>query len=227
MVSSQHLVRQALLHSRPKVWPVDLPKLCQSAIDKYLDEEAAVLKSTAGKKYDPERAHGHMRASIQTYLAGIVHMESNVDYQELLAGAQASLEVSNTASNTYVAPDKDPFCLDPIYRELSSMPFGPNETRLPDETVLFAIATLASKLLACCVPCTCCASLALMDGKIYTPAQDAKDYISKYTHMKVGVIILSFAVVGLGVYAFLKHREAKATRGKYAVYEDACTGNAS
>ncbi|RLO04967.1 hypothetical protein DYB28_012226 [Aphanomyces astaci] len=83
------------------------------------------------------------------------------------------------------------------------------------------------KLLACCVPCTCCASLALMDGKIHTPAQDAKDYISKYTHMKVGVIILSFAVVGLGVYAFLKHREAKATRGKYAVYEDACTGNAS
>ncbi|KAF0712313.1 hypothetical protein AaE_012058, partial [Aphanomyces astaci] len=87
-----------------------------------------------------------MRASFQTYLAGTVHMESNVDYQELLAGARASLEESNTASNTYVAPDKDPFCLDPIYRELSSMPFGPNETRLPDETVLFVIATLASVL---------------------------------------------------------------------------------
>ncbi|RLN75029.1 hypothetical protein DYB28_007079 [Aphanomyces astaci] len=108
MVSSQHLVRQALLHSRPKVWPVDLPKLSQPAIDKYLDEEAAFLKSTAGKKYDPERAHDHMRASFQTYLAGTVHMETNIDYQELLAGAQASLEVSNTASNTYVAPDKDP-----------------------------------------------------------------------------------------------------------------------
>ncbi|RHZ23332.1 hypothetical protein DYB37_006064 [Aphanomyces astaci] len=86
-----------------------------------------------------------------------------------------------------------------------------------------------------------------MDGKILNPAQDAKDYKSKYTdmkvykskytdmkvykskytQMKVGVIVLSFAVVGLGVYAFLKHREAKATRGKYAVYEDACTGNAS
>ncbi|RHY68197.1 hypothetical protein DYB34_006463 [Aphanomyces astaci] len=76
-----------------------------------------------------------------------------------------------------------------------------------------------------------------MDGKIHNPAQDAKDYKSKYTdmkvykskytQMKVGVIVLSFAVVGLGVYAFLKHREAKATRGKYAVYEDACMGNAS
>ncbi|RHY42341.1 hypothetical protein DYB38_012463 [Aphanomyces astaci] len=146
MVSSQHLVRQALLHSRPKVWPVELPKLSQPAIDKYLDEEASFLKSTAGKKYDPERTHDHMRASFQTYLAGTVHMESNVDYQELLAGARASLEESNTASNTYVAPDKDTFCLDPIYRELSSMPFGPNETRLPDETVLFVIATLASVL---------------------------------------------------------------------------------
>ncbi|ETV69087.1 hypothetical protein H257_15057 [Aphanomyces astaci] len=76
-----------------------------------------------------------------------------------------------------------------------------------------------------------------MDDKIHNPAQDAKDYKSKYTdvkvykskytQMKVGVIVLSFAVVGLGVYAFLKHREAKATRGKYAVYEDACTSNAS
>ncbi|RHZ08481.1 hypothetical protein DYB37_009047 [Aphanomyces astaci] len=146
MVSSQHLVRQALLHSRPTVWPVELPKLSQPAIEKYLDAEAAFLKSTAGKKYDPERAHDHMRASFQAYLAGTVHMESNVGYQELLAGARASLEESNTASNTYVAPDKDPFCLDPIYRELSSMPFGPNETRLPDETVLFVIATLASVL---------------------------------------------------------------------------------
>ncbi|RQM13120.1 hypothetical protein B5M09_013961, partial [Aphanomyces astaci] len=146
MVSSQHLARQALLHSRPKVWPVELPKLSQSAIDKYLDEEASFLKSTAGKKYDPERTHDHMRASFQTYLAGTVHMESNVDYQELLAGAREILEESNTASNTYVAPDKDPFCLDPIYRELSSMPFGPNETRLPAETVLFVIATLASVL---------------------------------------------------------------------------------
>ncbi|ETV67913.1 hypothetical protein H257_16036 [Aphanomyces astaci] len=82
----------------------------------------------------------------ETYLAGTVHMESNVDYQELLAGARASLEESNTASNTYVAPDKDTFCLDPIYRELSSMPFGPNETRLPDETVLYVIATFASVL---------------------------------------------------------------------------------
>ncbi|RQM30610.1 hypothetical protein B5M09_013398, partial [Aphanomyces astaci] len=146
MVSSQHLVRQALLHSRPKVWPVELPKLSQSAIDKYLDEEAVFLKSTAGKKYDPERAHDHMRSSFQAYLEGTVHMESNVDYQELLAGARANLEESNTASNTYGAPDKDTFCLDPIYRELSSMPFGPNETRLPDETVLFVIAALASVL---------------------------------------------------------------------------------
>ncbi|ETV64516.1 hypothetical protein H257_18609 [Aphanomyces astaci] len=73
-------------------------------------------------------------------------MESNVGYQELLAGARASLEESNTASNTYVAPDKDPFCLDPIYLELSSMQFAPNETHLPDETVLFFIATLASVL---------------------------------------------------------------------------------
>ncbi|ETV64102.1 hypothetical protein H257_18963 [Aphanomyces astaci] len=146
MVSSQHLVRQALFHSRPTVWPVELPKLSHSAIDKYLNEEASFLKSTAGKEYDPERAHDHMRSSFQAYLAGTVHMESNVDYQELLAGARANLEESNTASNTYVAPDKDPFCLDPIYRELSSMPFGPNETRLPDETVLFVIATLASVL---------------------------------------------------------------------------------
>ncbi|ETV63686.1 hypothetical protein H257_19382, partial [Aphanomyces astaci] len=146
MVSSQHLVRQALLHSRPKVWPVELPKLSQSAIDKYLDEEAVFLKSTAGKKYDPERAHDHIRSSFQAYLEGTVHMESNVDYQELLAGARANLEESNTASNTYGAPDKDTFCLDPIYRELSSMPFGPNETRLPDETVLFVIAALASVL---------------------------------------------------------------------------------
>ncbi|ETV69088.1 hypothetical protein H257_15058 [Aphanomyces astaci] len=135
MVSSQHLIRQALLNSRPKVWSVELPNLSQSGIDKYLDEEASFLKSTAGKKYDPERAHDHMRSSFQAYLAGTVHMESNVDYQELVAGARANLEESNTASNTYVAPDKDPFCLDPIYCELSSMPFGPNETRLPDETV--------------------------------------------------------------------------------------------
>ncbi|ETV70165.1 hypothetical protein H257_14330 [Aphanomyces astaci] len=85
MVSSQHLVRQALLHSRPKVWPVELPKLSQSAIDKYLDEETSLLKSTAGKKNDPERAHDHMRSSFQAYLEGTVHMESNVDYQELLA----------------------------------------------------------------------------------------------------------------------------------------------
>ncbi|ETV85619.1 hypothetical protein H257_02238 [Aphanomyces astaci] len=92
MVSSQHLVRQALLHSRPKVWHVELPKLSQPAIDKYLDEEASFLKSTAGKKYDPERTHDHMRASFQTYLAGTVHMESNVDYQEFLPGARASLE---------------------------------------------------------------------------------------------------------------------------------------
>ncbi|RHZ00970.1 hypothetical protein DYB26_013026 [Aphanomyces astaci] len=51
-----------------------------------------------------------------------------------------------------------------------------------------------------------------MDGKIHTPAQDAKDY--------------NLTVVGLGLNALLKHSEAKATRGKYAVYEDACTGSA-
>ncbi|ETV78976.1 hypothetical protein H257_07760 [Aphanomyces astaci] len=52
-----------------------------------------------------------------------------------------------------------------------------------------------------------------MDGKLHTPAQGAKDY--------------NFTVVGLGLNALLKHSKAKATRGKYAVYEDACTGNAS
>ncbi|RQM27526.1 hypothetical protein B5M09_007642 [Aphanomyces astaci] len=54
-----------------------------------------------------------------------------------------------------------------------------------------------------------------MHGKMHTPAQGAKDYKSNYR------------VVGLGLNALLKHREAKATRGKYAVYEDACTGIAS
>ncbi|KAH9106593.1 hypothetical protein AeMF1_017846 [Aphanomyces euteiches] len=73
-------------------------------------------------------------------------MESRLEYQQILAGARKTLDKSNTTSNAYAAPDKDPFRLDHMYRELASMPFGPNETRLPKETVLFVVATLASVL---------------------------------------------------------------------------------
>ncbi|KAF0716615.1 Aste57867_2751 [Aphanomyces stellatus] len=92
------------------------------------------------KEFNPERVQNQVSASFKSYLADTAHIESQAEYQRILHGARETLEKSNTTSNSYIAPDKDPFQLDSIYRELSCMPFVLNDTRLPEETVLFVIA---------------------------------------------------------------------------------------
>ncbi|ETV96992.1 hypothetical protein H310_09841 [Aphanomyces invadans] len=64
-----------------------------------------------------------------------------------------------------------------------------------------------------------------MDGHVANPVKDANKYKTKFTRMMVGAIFLAVVVLAIAFYAFVKHREAKAIRDKYAVYEDASSGD--
>ena len=85
-----------------------------------------------------------MRKKFQNYLNQTAHLDNTEERQKIYEQLGASLQQQNTVSNSYQAPSTDPFRLDDgkldhicnsnqvlVYREIASMPFGPNDTRLP------------------------------------------------------------------------------------------------
>ena len=67
-VSSQHLLRRALLQFRPPSWPVQLAELSAADLDKYIEKESKFFLSRDAKKYDAANVHDVMRKKFQNYL---------------------------------------------------------------------------------------------------------------------------------------------------------------
>ncbi|ETV86659.1 hypothetical protein H257_01784 [Aphanomyces astaci] len=128
-------------------------KACEHVDTKY---EALDPPLTAFEK--PRRSEGVLPK--EPIMAKCGHCNTMVSSQHL----------SNTASNTYVAPDKDTFCLDHIYRELSSTPFGPNETRRDGRIALRASNKAATQELHKCADICSLGPELMLDA--LAPAED-------------------------------------------------------
>jgi hypothetical protein len=126
-VSSQHLIRQALIHDRPPTWPP--PAIAQTTIP--MAETDVVMKHTH------KLAHPTTLPSHTTDPFAPLH-----EYDMALLATKASLVKNNKQQNHHTKHVQDIEYTDPLFQYIFQMPLRPQDARLPLPSRQFALLLL-------------------------------------------------------------------------------------